>query len=71
MTQLSIGDAEFWRRLAKAFEMAGQGDVILIRYRPIGPGDVASNPAGASITLLASFTGAITDENYWVYRLRK
>jgi hypothetical protein len=64
-----ISDAEFWRRLAIAANRAGQADAILIRYRPIAPAELASNPADLLLTELARFTGATTDENYWIYRL--
>jgi len=64
-----ISDAEFWRRLAVAVDAAGQAEAILIRYRPIAAGELVSNPAGVSIIPLGGFTGAVTDENYWIYRL--
>jgi hypothetical protein len=69
--QSMISDAEFWRRLARAAERAGQAETILIRYRPVVPEDLASNPAGVSLMPLASFAAAVTDENYWIYRVAK
>jgi hypothetical protein len=64
-----ISDAEFWRRLAIAANRAGQADAILIRYRPVASAELARNPADLLLTELARFTGATTDENYWIYRL--
>ena len=64
-----LSDAEFWRRLAVAATAAGQADAILIRYRPIAPAELASNPANLVLTELASLTRAATDENYRIYRL--
>ena len=64
-----ISDAEFWRRLAVAAKAAGQADAILIRYRPVAPAELAPTRPTLLLTELASFTGATTDENYWIYRL--
>src|SRR5262249_38481821 len=39
---------------------------ILIRNRPLSADEL---PSGVTQTLLSSFTGATTDENYWIYRI--
>ena len=59
--------AEFRRRLAKAVDLAGQRDVILVRYRPVTPEELAGSKLSA--TLLESFTGSWWDENFWIYRV--
>jgi hypothetical protein len=64
-----LSSEEFGRRLTKAVVLAGQHDAILIRNRPVTADDLKSGAPGLSATLLKSFTNAMTDENFWIYRM--
>jgi hypothetical protein len=63
--QSPLSTEQFRARLARALDCEGS-TAILIRSRPLSADEL---PSGAISTLLESFTGAITDENYWIYRL--
>jgi hypothetical protein len=60
---------EFAARLAKAVALAAGRDAILVRDRPVTPNDLKPAASNISATLLKSFTNAMTDENFWIYRL--
>jgi hypothetical protein len=62
---------EFGRRLTKAVALAGQQDAILIRNRPLCLKDLAWGEPNLSGVLLKSFTNALTDENFWIYRVKE
>jgi hypothetical protein len=60
---------EFGRRLGQAAALAGARDAILIRNRPVIADELKLSAPNLSVTLLKSFTNAVTDENFWIYRL--
>jgi hypothetical protein len=65
--QSPLSAAQFRDRLARAFQVGGVFEAILIRNRPIAPGELpdADTPA----ELLQSFPDAETDEVFWIYRV--
>jgi len=67
--QSLLTPAEFGYRLTKAVALAGQHDAILIRYRPVTAEDLSLGAPTLSLVLLKSFTDALTDENFWIYRV--
>lgn len=67
--QSLLSPEEFGRRLAEAVALAGQHDAILIRDRPVTLEDLTSSTPTLSVVLLKSFTDALTDENFWIYRV--
>lgn len=58
---------QFQARLSRALELAAGQTAILIRNRPLS----ADEWGDGAVTLLNSFTGAETDENYWIYRVAR
>jgi hypothetical protein len=66
-----LSPEEFGRRLTKAVASAGQHDAILVSYRSVTVEEVRSGAPNLSIVLLKSFTGAQTDENFWIYRVKE
>jgi len=64
-----VSPEEFGRRLTKAVAMAKQRDTIFIRSTDIAE-DLMLGSAGVSIAPLTSFTDALTDEKFWIYRVR-
>lgn len=67
--QSVLSAGEFGRRLARAVDLAGQDDAILIRNRTVAPEELRSSAPSLSVSLLETFAGAVTDENYWIYRV--
>jgi hypothetical protein len=65
--QSPLSAEQFRTRLSRALDLAAGRTAILIRNRPLS----ADEPAGLAVTPLTSFTGAETDENYWIYRVAK
>jgi hypothetical protein len=68
--QSPLSPQQFGQRLRQAITEAGQRDAILIRNQSVVSGDLEYAP-GVSARLIRSFTNALTDENFWVYRLSK
>ena len=64
-----LSPVEFGRRLSKAVALAAGRPAILISSRPLQPQDLESGAGSLSITLLSSFTDAVVDENFWIYRV--
>jgi hypothetical protein len=64
--QSPLSAEQFRSRLARALDLAAGRTAILIRNRPLSPDELP--PELAAIVPLNSFTGAETDENYWIYR---
>ncbi len=64
--QSPLSAEQFRERFVRALDRTGQREAVLIRNAPLA----ADNqfPAAISVKLLQSFTGATTDENYWIYR---
>jgi hypothetical protein len=69
--QSPLSFEQFGRRLATAVGLAEDRDVLLIRNRPVAPEDLNSSVPSLSVTLLREFADAITDENYWIYRVSR
>jgi hypothetical protein len=65
--QSPLSAAQFRDRLARAFRVGGVFEAILIRNRPIAPGELSD--ADTPAELLQSFSDAETDEVYWIYRV--
>jgi hypothetical protein len=65
----SLSPEEFGQRLAKGVAAAGQREVILIRNEPLAAAELKPGAPNLSATLLKSFTDAVTNENFWIYRL--
>lgn len=65
--QSPLSSTQFQERLSRALDVAAGPPAILISNRQLGAGEVP----GVSATLLQSFTGAETDENYWIYRVSR
>jgi hypothetical protein len=66
--QSPLSPEEFGHRLTKAVALAGTRDAILICDAPIDVLDTARAP-NLSLQLLKSFANAVTDENFWIYRV--
>jgi hypothetical protein len=64
-----LSSAEFGRRLSEAVTVAGPRNTILISSRQIQAEDLNTEGPTLSVTLLRSFTDAVVDENYWIYRV--
>lgn len=64
--QSPLSAEQFRSRLARALDLAGGRSAILIRNRPLSPDELP--PELVTVVPLNSFTGAETDENYWIYR---
>jgi hypothetical protein len=69
--QSPLSTSQFGERLVRALDRIEQHEAILIRNAPITAGAEQPGLPGISVTLLQSFTGAVTDENYWIYRARR
>ena len=67
--QSPLSEQQFRERLARALARIGRGDAILIRNVPLDPAVTKNLVPGRALVLAASFTGATTDENYWIYRV--
>src|SRR5205085_2904541 len=65
--QSPLSPEQFRARLARAFQVGGGFAAILIRNRPIAPGELSD--ADPRAELLQSFPDAETDEVYWIYRI--
>lgn len=64
-----LSDEEFGQRLTNAAGLAGARQIILVRDRPLASDVIAADAPELSATLLASFTNAMIDENFWIYRI--
>lgn len=68
--QSLLSQEQFHARLLRAAQIAGGREAILIRNAPVSADQSAAiEREGQSLSLLQSFTGAVTDENYWIYRV--
>jgi hypothetical protein len=67
--QSPLSAEQFRERLTRALARIGRGDAVLIRNVPLDPAFTKDLVPGRAFALAASFTGATTDENYWVYRV--
>ena len=63
-----LSAAQFRERLIRALDRVGRREAILVRNAPITADSESPALPGISLILLQSFTGAVTDENYWIYR---
>ena len=59
---------QFRERLMRALDHFERREAILIRNAPLALDAKEQEQFGVSVELLQSFTGATTDENYWIYR---
>jgi hypothetical protein len=64
--QSPLSAEQFRERLIRALDRTGQREAVLIRNAPLEAD--SQLPPDISVKLLQSFTGATTDENYWIYR---
>ena len=60
---------EFRERLRRALARVGPHDAVLIRTVPLDLTSAKELVPGRAFMLAASFAGATTDENYWIYRV--
>ncbi len=66
--ELPLSPEQFRERLVRALDQIERREAILVRNAPIAADSESPALPGISVTLLRSFTGAVTDENYWIYR---
>jgi hypothetical protein len=63
--------SEMVHRLVRALDSPERNEAILILSTPIGEELGSAVGPILSLTLLATFVGAVTNENYWIYRVKK
>ena len=69
--QSPLSNEQFRTRLSRALELAAGRTTILIRNRPLAPDELPAEITARPPELLKSFTGAETDENFWIYRVSR
>ena len=69
--QSPLSAEQFRTRLSSALDVAGGRPAILIRNRPLAADELPADIAARPPELLQSFTGAETDENFWIYRFNR
>ena len=68
--QSPLSAEQFRIRLSSALDAATGRPAILIRNRPLAADELPADIAARPPELLQSFTGAETEENFWIYRVK-
>ena len=69
--QSPLSAEQFRTRLSSALDAATGRPAILIRNRPLAADELPADIAARPPELLQSFTGAETEENFWIYRVNR